>query len=89
MFRVAFNDPRLLLWQRRLQRIPRWGWLIIGIAIFLPVAIMLAGIALVALIFGVIALALVAAAIFIRNLWRRITSRNHRQPTTLIVTRIR
>lgn len=70
MFRVAISNPRGQAWQARLSRIPRWGWMIIAIAVILPVVVLLASIVALALAGGLIAIGVVLALLFIRAVFR-------------------
>ena len=69
MIRIAFHNPKAQAWQRRLSRIPRWGWVIIGVAVILPIVVLLASIVAVALVAGAIAIAVVMLLLALRGLW--------------------
>jgi hypothetical protein len=91
MFRMAFQHPQFYRWQARLSRVPRWGWVVIGIAVILPVAVLLASLALLALGAGALALGVVVTVLAVRAAWLRIASRFRRPradaPLTHVVVR--
>jgi len=72
MVRVMFHNPRLNAWQHRLARIPRWGWTIIGVAIVLPIVLLLLSVVAMALIAGAVALAVVIALLVLRGIFLRL-----------------
>ena len=75
MFRVVSQFPQISPWMVRLSRIPRWGWIAIGVGIILPIVILLASVALVAIISGAIVLAVVVLMMALRRLWLRLTGK--------------
>ncbi len=72
MFRMAFHDPRMMAWQNRLARLPRWAWIAIALGVVLPIFIVLAGFVLLAVVSGLVVLAAVMVILSIRNLFLRL-----------------
>jgi hypothetical protein len=72
MFRVGVQSPQVMLWQARLSRIPRWGWALIGIAVVVPIVVLLLTMAVVAVTVGIVVLAVVAGIVAVRNMLHRI-----------------
>ena len=59
MFYTQSQDPRVIRWQARLARVPRWGWIAFGIGILVPLLALAIGVIVVGVLTGAIVMAAV------------------------------
>jgi Kef-type K+ transport system membrane component KefB len=62
LFYARFHDPRIVKWQARLARVPRWAWIAAGIGFLIPIVALGIVILAVGLATGAIVLAAVLLA---------------------------
>ena len=65
------NHPQINRWQARLARMPRWGWIAIGLAMAIPVL----GILMAVFLSGAVMFGIVIAILFVMGLVRRLFRR--------------
>lgn len=63
MFRLAASNSNTALWLARLARVPRWVWVVLGLAILIPLTMLV----LAAVAVGLIVAAGVIASALVRN----------------------
>jgi hypothetical protein len=68
---VGFHHPRAQVWQTRLSRMPRWGWIAVLIGVVLPLVVVGA----VALASGLVVFLAVALVLGVLNAVRRLFHR--------------
>ncbi len=61
MMYARFNDPRIIRWQARLARVPKWAWIAAAIGVLVPIVVL--GIAILAVAVTTGAIVLVAAIV--------------------------
>jgi hypothetical protein len=74
-----FQDSRIIHWQARLARVPRWAWVAFGIGVIIPIVVLGVAIVAVALTTGLIVLAAVLLVGGILSLVWRLMHR-HKRP---------
>jgi hypothetical protein len=81
MFYAQFQDPRIVKWQARLARVPRWAWIAFGIGVLVPIVVLGVAILAVSLAVGATVLVAVLLASGVLGLVYKLLNRGRRLPS--------